>query len=110
MDITAGQLRDRVTILKPTYTQNARGEAVASYADGATVWAAVRAASGREVLAAAQVGQVVTIRCKVRWGIDITTEDRIRYRGEVYEVVEAVDPDGRRTELLLSFQGPVRDD
>jgi SPP1 family predicted phage head-tail adaptor len=84
--ISAGELTERVVIQQPTDTQNAVGEATLAWSTFATVWAAVRATSGREVERYGQVvgisGHMVTIRALP----GITTGMRVIYRNRTLEI------------------------
>ncbi len=84
--ISAGELTERVVIQQPTDTQNAVGEATLSWSTFATVWAKVRAMSGREAERYGQVvgisGHVLTIRALP----GITTAMRVVYRSRTLEI------------------------
>lgn len=84
--ISAGQLTERIVIQSPTDSQNEVGEATLTFATFATVWADVRAMSGREAERYGQVvglaGHMVTIRELP----GLTTGMRIIYRNRTLEI------------------------
>lgn len=84
--IDAGQLTERIVIQSPTDSQNEVGEATLTFTTFATVWADVRAMSGREAERYGQVvglaGHMVTIRELP----GLTTGMRIIYRNRTLEI------------------------
>lgn len=84
--ISAGELTERVVIEQATETQNSVGEATLSWSTFATVWAKVRAMSGREAERYGQVvgfaGHMVTIRALP----GLTTGMRVIYRTRTLEI------------------------
>jgi len=84
--IDAGQLTERIVIQSPTDSQNEVGEATLTFTAFATVWADVRAMSGREAERYGQVvglaGHMVTIRELP----GLTTGMRIIYRNRTLEI------------------------
>ncbi len=106
--MNAGKLDQRVALLKPTYgtsQQSAQGDATYTAVD--TVWAAVKAMSGSEVLAAGSIGSQVTYEVEMRFRPDVTPKYRIQwtpYRGvakrlEVHVVQVGDRADGSMTLL-----------
>lgn len=97
----AGKLRHRVTIKARNDTQNDTGEAVASWTEVATVWAAVEPLRGRELLTAQSINSEVTGTIRMRYRAGIEASMRAEYAGKVYNIVAVVNPDERNIELLL---------
>jgi SPP1 family predicted phage head-tail adaptor len=84
-DVRLGRLRHRLTIAAPVETDDGAGGVVRTWADAATVWAAVEAVSAAERFEAAQAGRTVTHRIVMRAGQDLTTRHRLRRGTTVYE-------------------------
>lgn len=89
----AGRLRHRVTIQSVTETRDTTTGAIAtSWADVATVWAAVEPLSGREFLAAQANQAEVVARILIRYRDDVTAKMRVVAGSKVYNI-RAVLPD-----------------
>ena len=91
----AGKLDRRITIERATTVTDAFGAEIATWSPVATVWAAYQPVSDGERLRAAEVGASLTARFTIRWGHDVTVEDRIVFDGRTFEVV-GVKEIGRR--------------
>lgn len=61
----AGELRNYVSIQKPTVTQNSYGEQVVSWTTDSKCWADISPLSGREYFSAQQVQSGVTHRVRI---------------------------------------------
>lgn len=103
----AGKLRHAVTLRRATETQNAAGEIVRSWADLATVRAAIEPLAGRELLDAKQVDAEMTTRIVIRTYDGLTTEDRVSWTDPAstahdYDIRSITnDPTHRRSMTLL---------
>jgi len=101
----AGKLRQRVTIQTKTETTNDYGEPVESWANSATVWGELTPllAGTREAFAqqSAQFQARVSWQCRLRWRELSPATNRLVVNGTVYEITGAMDPDGRRHELVV---------
>ena len=101
MVIRAGRLRQLVTIQQPTFTQDAAGQQTASWGDvEADVPAEVEAVAGGETRRGLQVEATVTTVITMRWRADVGPTWRIVHDGRTLNIERAVDPDGRRIELV----------
>lgn len=88
MSITAGELRHPVTLLRHSSTTDKYGRVQHKYEpDPEIVWAKVTDVSGRDFVASAaqQLEDIVTITCRVGYGI--TKADRLRFDGVDYGIV-----------------------
>jgi SPP1 family predicted phage head-tail adaptor len=78
----AAELSERISIERATTTADGAGGRVvtwsAVYASG--LWAKVRSVRGREEVRLGRVSTVETYLITVRFGIDVTTLDRIVWR------------------------------
>jgi SPP1 family predicted phage head-tail adaptor len=57
--------------------------------------------SATERAANAGVQSAISHRVIIRWRDDVTSKNRLVYRGRTLEIVGVTDPDGRRRELWL---------
>lgn len=96
--VAAGQLDKRVIVQTATPTANAFGEAVVTWADTATVWAAIATVGGGETWQANQlVGEAdhkVTMRYRA-----LTNKQRLKFGTRVFEITWINNP-GERNERL----------
>ena len=84
--IDAGQLTERIVIQSPTDSQNEVGEATLTFTTFATVWADVRAMSGREAERYGQVVGLASHMVTIRELPGLTTGMRIIYRNRTLEI------------------------
>lgn len=107
----AGRLRHRVTIQNRVETQDPTTGAIAvSWADVATVWAAVEPLSAREFIAAQAAQSQVSARITIRYRAGVTAAMRIVHGATLYNI-EGVIPDNRsgREWLTLPVSAGVND-
>ena len=79
--LSAGRLRDRVTIQTKSITRDAYGAEVVTWAALATVWASVESLSGREYMAAQQINAERVQRVVIRDRDDVMPHMRVTHRG-----------------------------
>lgn len=87
--IAAGKFRHRVTIQRPTYTQDP-----VTGAPGAITWedvytglaAEVHPLSARELIEANQLQSKIVARITIRFKDDLTPDMRILHRGTIYNI------------------------
>jgi SPP1 family predicted phage head-tail adaptor len=97
----AGGLDRKITLEFKTAGQSGSGEPTESWGTPTTVWARVRALSGREFYAflAAQVVAEETLHFGIRWRADVRPGTaRIQYEGRTYNI-QRVGEIGRRRYL-----------
>ena len=105
----SGPLRHRVTIQRRVESQGATGEVTWTWADHATVWAAIEPLMGREYFAAAQVQQENNVRIRMRYREDLHQTMRIRHgddsgsptRFVLYEILSIASPREESRESVL---------
>lgn len=103
----AGRLDRRVTIQARTAAQNsAHGETTYTWADVATVWAAVQDLRGREYFAAQQEQAEVSTRFTMRWRTGVTVLNRLVYDGKTYNIRQVAEL-GRRAGLEILADAEV---
>lgn len=100
--LSAGSLQRRITIQAQTTTQDSYGAEQQTWNDVLSCWASIKAASSREVYAAAgfvsQLSHIVTIRYTTT---AITSAMRVLYGTRTFLVQAVVDPDESRVMLNL---------
>lgn len=98
-----GDMRHRITIQQRTETRDALGASVFTWSTLATVWAEVGGAFGSERFTSGVDQEVaqVTHRIRVRYRDDVTPLNRVLYGSKVLDIETAIDPDGRRRELVM---------
>lgn len=88
-----GRLRHRVTIESAAGSPDGAGGEAVTWDSLATLWARVAPATGDERIAGGHVGGVVTHTITMRFRPDVAGGMRIVYRGRVFRVLVAFDPD-----------------
>lgn len=97
-------MREVIHLQAQTTVQDATGQPRLVWGDLATRRAEKTATPGSEVWAGGQrAGRVPTVfRIRYPRELDVTPKLRLVHRQRVYDVVSAIDPDGRRVDLLLT--------
>lgn len=91
--IQAGKLNKRVTLRMPTDSRDATyGSVTQSWADVATVWAAIEPMTGREYNAAQMRADDTSVKVTMRKRDDFGVKGRVVYGSRVFEPVSVVDP------------------
>jgi SPP1 family predicted phage head-tail adaptor len=108
--LRAGKLRHRIEIVKPYGpAQDSTGALnLANMSPVATVWASIEAVSGRDTLAAQQFGSICTHKITIRYlgndqaaPLKITAQDAVWFKGRVFQILAALNPDERTKTLIL---------
>ena len=98
----AGELRHRVTLQHATTSQDEYGEAIESWSELDTVWAAVEPMQGREFLEGRRLEQEVTTRIRIRYRDDLQPLVlRATWGSHTYDVVAVLEVQSRRREIHL---------
>ncbi len=97
----AGSLRDRVTLQAKSVTRDAMGGEVITWTDQASVWANAKPLRGREYFAAHQEQAEISIKFTIRYLSGVTSNWRVLWRGQQYDVVEPIDVDARKVSWEL---------
>lgn len=97
----SGRLRQRVTIERRTRTRDRFGAIVETWETHASRAANVATPTGREAVAADQLRAELSHVLTLRAPLDVTTTDRIVYRGRVLGILAVLDTDNRGRELTL---------
>lgn len=99
--MSAGRLKERVTIERLTQGQDEIGQPINEWRVLGTVWAAVEPLNGREYLAAGAEQSQVTTRIRIRYFAGLTSADRVTHEGTQYDIKSVIDPQTRREEIVL---------
>lgn len=107
-------MKRRITFQISDDHRDETGQVIHEWRDLATVWAEIRAISGRELMASGALLSEATIRIWTRYRADITTANRIIYRlpnirGQIYGIL-AVIPDADHSRLELLCKGGISND
>lgn len=107
--IQAGKYRHRITIRNaPTdASRNAFGERVGSGATVATVWAEKQDWSGSEVNETGRETATVTTKWRIRYRTDVLPKMQVVFGSEVYDILNVLDFDGKKRELVLESRRVV---
>lgn len=112
MPLEAGKLRHRIVIQQPVETQDAGTGAInVTWADLATVWAAIEPLSAREFVASQAEASQVSSRVVIRYRDDVTAKMRIHYVAkDIYFNIEGVlsDKDSGQEYLTLPVSDGTR--
>ena len=100
--IRAGQLNQRITIEQQATTRNAVSELVATWSTFCRAWAAKEQLSGRERFVGERLRTEVDTNWRIRFRAGLLPKTmRVNHGGVIYDLLAALDPDGRRVELCL---------
>ena len=97
-----GSLTDRVSYQRRETSSEDEGGHATFFVPITSLWARVRALSGRQVTEADARGVAVSHSVVVRFRSDVKAGDRFGYRGRWLSVVSAGDLNGRRAWLSCS--------
>jgi len=100
--ICPSSLKHRIELQAMTETRDVIGGLVTTWTTYATVRAAVRQASGREIWYRQQTATMATWSIDLRYRADVTTKHRAVYKGRVFEIRSVIDPEQSRRYLTLA--------
>jgi SPP1 family predicted phage head-tail adaptor len=97
----AGLLREKITVLAPSTTQNSYGEVVDTWTSVLETRAQLQPLIGREYFEAESTQSQVEVKFKLRYRSAIQNNYRVSHKGVTYHILSAIDVDGRGRELVL---------
>lgn len=106
-DITAGMLREPVTVQRQVSVSDGMGGQAIQWIDLYTTRADVRPLSGREAVQAMQLQASITHRVYMRYMADITAADRLVIRGNPLQIRAIINVELRNRWLELSCDAGV---
>lgn len=102
--VDPGELTERVTLQSRSVVKDAYGQDTITWTTVDTVWARVRAVSGREFFAAAQVQQEQSVKVVIRRRTDVAQTWRLVWQGKAHDITGVI-PIGREWTELMCIQG-----
>jgi SPP1 family predicted phage head-tail adaptor len=101
-----GEFRERISIERATTASDGHGGQSVTWSAvySAGVWAKIQSVRGREEERHGRLSTVETYLVTVRFGIDVTTLDRIVWRGKTLNVRAAADREGTREWYTLECE------
>lgn len=101
-DIYPGLLNRRIAIERKTLTPDALGGFTEIWSQHALPWAHIKPMTGRELLHADKIDARAASRFIIRYRSDLSEDDRISYRGDLYNIRSIVNIEERDeyTEIL----------
>jgi SPP1 family predicted phage head-tail adaptor len=97
-----GWLRQRVTIEQVTLAPDDAGGGAETWTALATVWARIEPLNARELAVADHQATGITHRITIRFRDGIAGGQRVAYRGRIFRIAAAADPDEARRYLELA--------
>ena len=101
LSLPAGRLRHRIEIQNYEMAQDELGQPINTWAHWADVWASIEPLQGREFLAAMALQSQTTVRIRMRYRPDVTSQMRVLWGGRFYEIESVIEPQSRRHALQL---------
>lgn len=103
-----GRMRRRLTIQQPVDADDDAGGSVRSYAELATVFAAVEPVSSRRETDAGEDRAIATHRIVIRYRTDVTAQHRLVLGTRVFRILGIVDvaAEHRFLDILAEELGP----
>lgn len=102
-----GEMRERVAIEAPSRASDGAGGEVVTWAPLVTVWAQVQSLSGAEVTEAERAEARGQYNVTIRFRDDVVAAMRLNWRGQVLNIRNVRDADGRRRRLIIRAEGGV---
>lgn len=103
----AGRLRSRLEIQEKTETYDSYGRVETTWTPFASIWGEITQISGRESWANDRVLNDLSVAFRIRFRPGIRPDMRVVFEGVQYEIVQKVDPTGKRAELILALRATV---
>ena len=94
-------LKHRVTLQRETKEEDGQGGYESSWSDLITVWAEVLPIGAREKIYAMQLKSPASHKVTIRYRAGLTSNDRLVFRGNIYDIKECIDPKADRRYLKL---------
>ena len=93
--IAPGDLDRRLVLEAPVEEPDGAGGVTRSYAEVATLWAAVTSVAAQGAVAGAAAGAIASYRIVIRAGREVTTRHRLREGARLYRIVAVTERAGR---------------
>lgn len=105
----AGTLRDRIKLQRPRAGASGSdwGPQTAFDNEG-DVWASVLATAGKEAADVDTVSTVTSFTIRIRYRSDVDSAWRVLWGNKTLDIVDVIDPTGRKAELVITAsEGPA---
>lgn len=96
-----GDINKRVTLQRKTRVADGMGGFTESWADGATVFAAIWPTSARELIQANSTAMVVSHRIRIRYRRDVKGSYRVKFGNRYFAIVSIINPEEKNEWLDL---------
>lgn len=103
-----GDLNYRIVLQSRRSEPSGAGGEVVTWVDEFVCWAAAIPLSGRELIAAQQRHAETTVRFRIRFNTQVTSQWRIVWEGKSYDVLDVVDVGGQHWEMDLDCSTGLR--
>lgn len=100
-DITASDLRHKLTIQTESEVSDGQGGTTKSWTDGATLSAKIEPSKGWERFQAQQVATPVTHKITTRYRADLTTKNRLKLGTRIFRIKELLNVEERNQWLQI---------
>jgi SPP1 family predicted phage head-tail adaptor len=101
MGIRIPNLPYRARVQERTTTDDGSGGNVTTWRDTALLWCNISSTGGREFQAAQRLNAEITHFIVTRYHPSLSPRNRFVCSGKSYNVVQVMDPDGRREQLHI---------
>jgi SPP1 family predicted phage head-tail adaptor len=107
----AGRLSEKITIRRKVATRDpTTGAESVTWEDDSPIWAEARPLRGRELVAMQQLEAETNIVFTIHYRTGITTDARVVWRSDVYEITEPpIDVNARKQWLELNCRTAVNE-
>ena len=103
----SGKLNKRITLQYATKVPDGMGSFTVTWADAATVWAAIWPMTGSEAVQSMQSDMVITTRIRIRYRSVLRPDWRISYGGRYFNIASIINPSERNEWLDLMCREAV---
>jgi SPP1 family predicted phage head-tail adaptor len=97
----AGEMDKRINIQYPAKSKNSFNEDIVTYTTLSTIWASVEPVTGNERFLQQEKISETTVRFRIRYRSDITTDKQILYKNKKYDILSIINRDDLYRELIV---------
>lgn len=101
------RMKNKITILSKTITQDAELNAVESWAEFATPWVEVLSQNSREYYRLATINSEIEEAFKVRYIAGVTPHMRALFKTKAFEIIGVENVEERNKEILLTAKAMI---
>lgn len=104
-----GELRHQVRIEARSTVQDSAGEPLLEWTPFTTRRASIERTPGREAWNSAQREARVPTLFRLRYLAGVLPAMRLIFNSKVYDIISAIDPDGQKSDLLITAEEHVEE-